>query len=129
MGYLFSVQVNPWQHTDIQERYVEVQTCETGVGLHAKATLAGLYGAGLQYGFTADFGKFSLTFQPKAGISYADRPFPELPMRTQFEIGGGLLVGYQKYRVGVEYWHLSNAGLRDPNIGLDMVGVTLGRTF
>ena len=128
-GHLFTVQT-PWHQTNNYDGpVVEVQSCESGVGLHAKASSTGLYGTGLHYGFTKEVGDFSITFQPKAGISYVDRPEPALPLRTQFEVGAQLLIGLADFRVSVEYWHLSNAGLRSPNIGLDMIGVTTGWVF
>lgn len=129
-GYLFTVETS-WHHTqNVNAPYVEVQTCDKGLGAHVKASAAGLYAGGLHYGFRLIDGEnFSLTFQPKAGISYADHPMYELPMRTQFEVGAGLLAGYKDYRLGLEYWHLSDAGLRSPNIGMDMIGLTVGYSF
>lgn len=129
-GYLFTVQTS-WHHSEnVSAPYLEVQTCESGMGAHVKASAAGLYGAGIHYGFTHEFNeKWRITFQPKGGASYADHPIHELPLRTQFEVGAGVLVGYEQFRMGIEYWHLSNAGLRDPNIGVDMIGLTTGWTF
>ena len=129
-GYLFTVQTS-WHKTEsVDAPSIEVQTCEQGIGAHVKASGTGLYGAGLHYGFTKAFdGHWTVTFQPKAGLSYSDRPRRELPSQTQFEVGAQLLVGYDRFRVGVEYWHLSNAGMKMPNIGMDMIGVTTGWVF
>lgn len=128
-GQLFTVTV-PGHVSDLNGQYVEVQTCERGVGLHAKAATNGLFAFGLHYGFKiVDADKFSITFQPKAGLSYTTVERPELPLQGQFEVGAGLVFGYDQFRVGVEYWHLSNAGLEQPNIGVDMIGITTGWRF
>lgn len=109
---------------------IEVMTCEKGPGLDVKASTAGLYGLGLQYGVTVvEVGDWSLTVLPKMGLSYSDKPRRELPMQGQFEVGAQVLVGYQAFRAGLEYWHLSNAGIQQPNIGLDMLVVQTGWRF
>ncbi len=129
-GYLLTVQTS-WHHTEsVNAPYIEAQTCQTGLGAHVKAATSGLYAAGVHYGFTHDFtDKLNVTLQPKAGFSYVDHPMRELPLRTQFELGLGFIVSRDRFSVGLEYWHLSDAGLRSPNIGLDMVGTTIGWRF
>ena len=107
----------------------ELQTCETGLGAHVRATTSGLYGLGGHYGWTWHPGVLSITLQPRAGLSYVDHAVQALPQRTQFELGAQLLVGYNRYRLALDYWHLSNAGMTQPNIGLDLVSVMVGLAF
>lgn len=129
VGYLLTVQT-PWHHTSsFDAPLIEVQSCETGLGVDAKASTSGLYGLGLQYGWTWAHDRVSFTVQPKVGISYVDHPERALPLRTQFEVGGQLLFGYNRFRVGIEYWHLSNAHLRQPNIGIDALILQTGWIF
>lgn len=128
-GYLFTVQPNRTHVTDADGGVVQVQSCAQGLGLHAKAATAGLYAGGIHYGFTGRVGDWSATVQPFVGVSYADHPVRELPQRTQFECGATVLLGYGQARVAVEYWHLSNAGMARPNIGLDLVAVSGGWVF
>lgn len=129
IGYLFTMQT-AWHRTPSENgTLLEVQSCERGIGVDAKASSSGLYGLGLQYGLGSQRGDWSVTLLPKAGLSYIDHPNPALPLRTQFEVGAQLLVGYQRFRIGVEYWHLSNAGLRAPNIGLDLLAIQTGWIF
>ena len=129
-GYLMTVQTS-WHHTEnVDGMIIDVQTCETGLGLHVRGTTSGLYGLGTQYGFTYQFDdKWSLTFQPRAGFSYTSTPRYELPATTQFELGSQLILGYGDMRVSLDYWHLSNAGLVDPNIGLDTISLMAGWRF
>lgn len=134
LGLATTMNVNALGHThnstNANGEMVEVMTCEKGIGMDLKASTAGLYGLGLQYGLTVyEDLKFSVTVLPKAGLSYTDKPRKELPLTGQFEVGAQILVGYEDFRVGLEYWHLSNAGLRQPNIGLDMLVVQTGWRF
>lgn len=115
---------------------IEVQTCEKGFGVDAKAATNGLYGAGIQYGFKFEpVDKFSVIFIPKFGMSYVDHPVRELPQRTQFGLGAQVLFGYEQFRVGLELWHISNgAGLglnvsEKQNIGADMIAIQTGWVF
>lgn len=142
MGYiaLTDIQSRKFQSTVDNGAIIEVQSCEKGLGFDVKAATNGLYGANLQYGLqykpTEDT---SITFTPKLGISYVDHPVRELPQRTQFGLGGALTFGYEKARISVEYWHLSNGkdlGLAvtdkaqdSPNIGLDMIAIMGGWAF
>lgn len=128
-GYLLTLHPNHAHRSTENGALVEGQTCEQRFGLHARASSSGLYGAGIHYGLSWHGKSFSLTFQPRAGLSYADHPVPELPMRTQFELGAQVLLGYDRYRLAVDYWHLSNAELQKPNTGLDMIGLMVGVTF
>lgn len=128
-GYLLTVQPNRSHTTNADGGVFHVQSCERGVGLHAKAATSGLYAAGIHYGFQGRVGDWTATVQPFVGVSYADHAVRELPQRTQFECGATVLVGYRQARVAVEYWHLSNAGMTRPNIGLDLVAVSAGWVF
>jgi hypothetical protein len=120
--------------------FIELQSCDRGFGVDGKASSAGLYGVDLQYGFQwAPTEDTTITLTPKVGISYADHPIKELPQRTQFGLGGAVTVGYHRFRVGVELWHLSNGkdlgmavsekAKHEPNIGLNMLAVTAGWVF
>lgn len=130
LGYALTVQTS-WHHTEknVDGGLLQFQTCETGVGLDVKATTSGLFGMGIQYGFQWKDGNKSVAFQPKVGVSHTSESMAELPMKTQFELGSGLLFGYKDMRVGVEYWHMSNAGLKKPNEGVDMLLVQTGWVF
>ena len=130
IGYLFTLHPNAAHTTNMNTNIVEVQTCETGLGAHARATGNGLYAGGLQYGLTWSFAPdWSLTFAPRAGVAYVDHDVRELPLRTPFELGAQFFFGFKSARFGVEYLHLSNAGLKDPNIGIDFVGAIGGMVF
>lgn len=129
IGHAFTIQT-PTHHTEnVDGTMIEAQTCESGLGLHAKASTAGLYGLGLHYGLTGTWGDWSATISPHAGLSYADVASDAVPLKKQFELGLQVLGGYKRMRIGISYWHLSNAGLMEPNIGLDMIILQTGWTF
>ena len=129
LGYLLTIQTS-WHHTaNFDAPMLEVQTCETGLGAAVNLSASGLGGVVAQYGWQWKTGEWSSTLQPKVGLSHAMQPVYELPAQTQFQLGMGLLVGYQSWRLGVEYQHLSNAGLAQPNIGLDLLVVETGWAF
>lgn len=129
VGYAMTIQTSWHRSQNVDGGMIELQTCEKGIGFDVKASTAGLYGIGAQYGWQAQFDKWSLTFQPKIGVSYVDHAVHELPQRLQFEVGAQLVGGYDRYRIGLEYWHLSNAGMRDPNIGVDLLVLQTGISF
>jgi hypothetical protein len=139
IGYLSHIQVaSPVLKNSTFENatMIEVQTCDKGIGFEAKAATNGLYGAGFQYGFKFEpVEKFSITVTPKFGMSYVDHPVRELPQRTQFGLGGQVLFGYENFRVGLEWWHMSNGsalGLNateKKNIGLDLIAIQTGWVF
>ena len=130
VGYLFTLQTPSHHSTLLNGAVIELQTCETGLGAHIKASSSGLYASGIQYGLTWQITpKWSMTLSPRLGLSYVDHPVYELPMRTQFELGTQLLFGYDRWRGGVGYWHLSNGGMKDPNIGVDLLEVLTGWRF
>lgn len=129
LGYLLTLQTAWHQVTPMDAPMLEVQTCETGPGAAVNVSASGLAGLAGQYGWQWQAVDWSLTVQPKAGLSHAMQPVYELPAQTQFQLGAGLLVGYQRWRVGVEYQHLSNAGLASPNIGLDLLALQTGFAF
>lgn len=114
---------------------VQAMTCETGLGAGIKAASSGFYGLDLQYGITYQLGAISASFIPKLGVSAVDHAVKELPQGVQFGLGAQILLGYDRYRVGVELWHLSNGsalGLNvsdKPNIGLNLPLFTVGYAF
>lgn len=129
LGYLLTIQTS-WHHTTTMDApAMTVQTCETGIAAAANVSASGLAGLVGQYGWQWRSGDWSATIQPKAGLSHAMQPVYELPSQTQFQLGMGVLVGYQQWRVGLEYQHLSNAGLASPNIGLDLLVLQTGWVF
>lgn len=129
LGYLLTIQT-AWHHVSTMDApMLEVQTCETGLGAAASVSASGLAGLVGQYGLQWTHGDWSATLQPKAGLSHAMQPVYELPAQTQFQLGLGLLVGYQRWRIGLAYQHLSNAGLASPNIGLDLLALQTGWAF
>jgi len=129
LGYMTAIQTS-WHHTTHEQgAVVEVQSCETGLGADLKVSTEGYYGLGAQYGWKWTIGDWSIGALPKAGFSYVDHPEPSLPMRAQFEVGAQLLIGHGQWRAGVEYWHLSNAGLEQPNIGMDFLILQTGWAF
>lgn len=107
----------------------EAQTCQQGLGVNARATGTGIYSVGAQYGFYTERGAWSASLTPSVGGSYVSRDYYELPSRTNFSLSLQALIGYERYRVGVEYWHLSNGGTRGQNIGLDLMSALAGVTF
>lgn len=128
-GYMSTITTS-WHHGPNEDgAVVELQTCERGLGAHIRATSSGLYGLGAQYGLGTEVGPVSLTIQQRLGFSYVDHTNVNLPLRTQFEVGLQGLIGYGRYRIAVDYWHLSNAHLKAPNIGMDMASVMIGVTF
>lgn len=129
VGYLVTVQT-AWHHTTTMDApMLEVQTCETGPAIAIDVAASGLLGAVAQYGWQWRVGDWSATIQPKAGMSHTMHHVYELPAQTQFQVGLGLLFGYQSWRLGVEYQHLSNAGMASPNIGLDLIAIQTGWAF
>ena len=129
LGYLLTIQTSWHQTATMDAPMLEVQTCETGLGAAVNVSASGLAGLVGQYGWHWRSGDWSATIQPKAGLSHAMQPVYELPAQTQFQLGAGLLVGYQHWRLGLEYQHLSNAGLASPNIGLDLLAIQSGWAF
>jgi len=129
IGYLTTMPV-PQHPSNISAALIEGQTCSTGVGANVRATDAGLYSVGAQYGLRLwEHREWTLTLTPSFGGAYASQPYPELPLRTNFSASGQLLIGYEPYYAGVTYIHISNAGLRQPNIGLDLLAFQVGWTF
>lgn len=119
--------------TDLSSMAIEVRSCEGGLGAYGRFQESGLYAGGITYGLRYEGQRWSLGVAPHVGISYVDHPVRELPMRTQFDVGGAVSVGYDDWRVQLEYSHQSNAGLRDtprqPNVGHDGWYIMFGRAF
>ena len=140
IGYMLSTDLHiskqSQNKTEVSDAgIIEVMSCETGLGGGVKASSNGFYGVDIQYGFTYTKGGYSASFIPKLGLSAVDHTVKELPQGTQFGLGAQILLGYDRYRVGLELWHLSNGSalglaLTDkPNIGLNLPIVQVGMTF
>ena len=131
VGHIVTLQPNSSHISNVNGTQIEIQSCERGFGISGRAAPGpGLWGVGGQYGaeiYTDT--TWSATFLTKIGLSYSDHSYPELPMRGQFELGAQFIIGYEQLRFGVEWWHLSNAGLESPNIGLDMIVLQSGWAF
>mgnify|MGYP001607028892 FL=1 len=108
---------------------LEVMTSETGLGLGAKASSNGLNGLDVQDGLTWKGEQWKVSFIPKLGFSATSNTVRELPQDVQFGLGAQFLLGYEHYRVGFELWHLSNAGVTAPNIGLNLPILQVGYAF
>lgn len=128
-GYLWTVQPNKYHTSYLDGAFLNVQTCERGLGLDLKVTQHGVGALSAQYGLQITEGLWSLTVTPQAGVGYLDHHVPELASRVNFSLGFHIMAGYERYRLGVVYWHQSNAELGYPNAGLDMVAVMTGLHF
>lgn len=130
VGMVHTIHV-PHTKSSTDSVLLEAHTCPTGLGAHVTAApSANLYSVGLQYGFEFPiYGRLRARVIPQVGISYDAHHYRELPLHTQFEVGGELQFAYGQVTVGYKYWHLSNAGLRDKNIGLDMGALLVGYSF
>jgi hypothetical protein len=131
MGHMLTIET-PWHQVQKKDdgQVIEAMTCDKGLGFDVKASTSGYYGFGLQYGFKHEFNEnWAVSFLPKAGLSYVDHTVYELPQRAQFEVGAQALVEYKRMVMGVEYWHLSNAGMTQPNIGMDFLILQTGWRF
>ena len=117
---------------------VSAQTCATGPGAYAKATMTGAYMAGLQYGFGVERNGFEFSIKPQVGLSYIDHHVQTLPAREQYHVGGEINVCYAQFCSGFSFEHLSNgralglcwsgADCR-PNFGDNMFAFTTGFIF
>lgn len=125
----FNTTHNVRPKTDFNGAMIEAQTCERGAGLDLKASASGLYGLALQYGAGLDVHGWSITLTPKAGLAYVNRHTWEEAHPFNFEVGAQLLIGRDRWRVGVEYWHISNAYTSRPNHGIDTIAIQTGWTF
>lgn len=135
-GAVSTMQLQTNVQKDSVGGYVQALSCETGPGVGVKASTLGLYAIEGHYGFTYKPGMFTFSVLPKLGLSYGTSAYRhELPQTVQFSLGALALVGYEQYRVGLEYWHMSNGdalGLsltNKQNIGLDTVAFTVGFSF
>lgn len=128
-GYLFTLQT-PSHHTaSFNGPVLEVQTCEVGPAVNVRVAASGISSVGLQYGWQWKRDAWSLTAQPMAGAALLDQHTPELSSQVNFSLGAQLLGGYDIYRMSVGYWHASNAGLGDRNVGLDFIALQTGFSF
>lgn len=129
-GALFTLHPNASHTADRDAAYLELQSCRNGLGAHVLASTADFYAGGIQYGATvAVSDSVAVTLQPFFGGSYTARPERQLPMSAQFWTGVNLMVSYRSWSIGAKWGHASNAGLKSPNIGVDWVGVLVGREF
>lgn len=129
-GALLTLHPNASHTADRDAAYLEVQSCRNGLGAHALASTTEFYAGGIQYGATlALSNSVALTLQPFFGGSYTARPERQLPMSAQFWTGANLSLSYERWSIGAKWGHASNAGLKSPNIGIDWVGVFVGREF
>lgn len=123
-----------WHHSEhITAPFIEVQTCKTGLGAHVAAGTHPWVTGGLHYGFTWQIDeKWSVTLQPKAGLSYSNTIHPENHYRqiTRFELGLELIT-CRDYICGmVGYRHMSNGrGDVQTNQGVDFLELGLGYQF
>ena len=135
LGYAIPIST-AWHHSDLTpSAIVEAQTCTTGPGAYAKATLTGAYMAGIQYGVGYEHAGFEFSVKPQVGLSYVDHNVKTLPAREQYHIGGEINVCYDRYCSGISYNHLSNGNAIGlcwsgadcrPNFGEDMIAWTAG---
>jgi hypothetical protein len=128
-----------WHHSALDHSpLVELHTCNTGLGAHARAARNGIYTAGIDYGFTKAYQGFEFSFIPQAGLSYVDHDSRNLPARTQYEVGAQAMVCYDHYCSSVGYLHFSNGNALGlcwsgshcrPNNGEDLITITMGPRF
>lgn len=136
IGALLSINT-PTHRVERQDgAVIDLQTCKTGFGAHVNATTSGLYALGGHYGLTfVPARNWTVTFQPRAGLSYVDHPVRDIwgtntvPMQAQFEVGAQFILGYGPFHSSVGYQHFSNAGMKPPNIGLDQITLMWGVEF
>ena len=125
IGYAFTMMINNAHSTSLDGPIVEAQTCRRHWGAYASVIGSGFYTAGLQYGI----GLGRVTIQPFVGVSYVDHVVFELPLRTQFDLGVRANIAVGATQCAVKYEHASNAGLRQPNNGVDLVSIGCGMEF
>lgn len=134
LGYVDTFQPNKWHTSTIQGPMAKFETSPEGLGANARIGPEGLFSLAAQYGLQIPGTPITIT--PSAGMAYVDKGMPELPLKTPFALGlqGSLSLkdfeslpeSLRKARIMAEYIHLSNAGLKQPNIGMDMGSVMLG---
>lgn len=128
-GYMFMANPHRVNGANLNAPMVEVQSCERGVGVGLKASQSGVYALEAQYGFQWKPGPLTFGFIPKAGVGYHDVLTLEQTSKTNFSLGTQFLMGYDHYRVGAEWWHMSNAGTGERNAGFDIFVLTAGWAF
>lgn len=105
---------------------VSAQTCADGPGVSVRATQSGLGNLSAQYGWSIQRGPWSWSVVPHVGLAYVAEDVWEQARRTNFGLGVQVMGGYRRFRMAVEWWHVSNAGMGSPNAGLDMLAVLTG---
>jgi hypothetical protein len=126
LGYVDTIQPNKWHTSDIEGPIGKLETAPEGLGAAARIGPGGLFTLGAQYGYRIPGTPITIT--PSAGMAYVDKDLPELPLKTPFALGlqAGINIPKTKARLMAEYLHLSNAGRKEPNIGMDMGTLMLG---
>jgi len=126
MGYVDTFQPNKYHTSQIQGPTGKFETSPEGLGASARVGPGGLFSLGAQYGYKIP--ETPITITPSAGMAYVDQPMRELPLKTPFALGlqAGIDIPKTKAKLIAEYLHLSNAGLKQPNIGMDMGSIMLG---
>lgn len=114
-----------WHHSEhITAPFVEVQTCRDGLGAHLAGGPEPWVAGGIHYGWTQNLGQgWSVTLQPKAGLSYSNTMHPWQGRQvTKFEVGLNLLVCWDRWCGVAGYRHMSNGKGYDPsNAGVDFL--------
>ena len=129
LGYTDTFQPNKYHTSDLQGPIMQFQSAPEGLGLNARAMPnGGLFTVGAQYGMKIPH--TPLTITPSAGMAYVPEPMRELPLKHPFSLGisASMPLG-EKLKLMAEYLHMSNAGQKQPNIGMDMGSVMLGYPF
>jgi Lipid A 3-O-deacylase (PagL) len=129
VGYAWTVQTDWHRSADRDAPYVQLQSCKTGLGVHAKASAAPWGAGGLHYGFTWEpVREVELTVQPQVGLSYFNSvQRGEYRQIGRFELGLAVMASWRRAHVSVEYTHLSNGeGWKPTNVGMDLVAVQTG---
>lgn len=127
---MFSLQTSWHGSPDVGSVDLQARTCQTGLQAIGKVSPAGYYAGEVGYG--VQLGEptgWHAGLVPSAGVSYVDHPNVNLPLRTQFSLSLAGFIGYDRVGLQAEYQHMSNAGLRDPNVGMDFVKVGLTWRF
>ena len=132
LGYLLTLHPS-WTTghvTSLDGPLLEAQTCEVGIGAFAKASPSGIGAVGAQYGWQARPAQdWTLTLTPQFGVGLLEHHVPEVSSQVNVSLGLNAMVGYQRSRLAVEYWHQSNAGLGAANVGLDLLALMGGWAF
>ncbi len=107
-GYAIPVSYHS-HHSDLTPTALfSAQSCTTGPGAYAKATLTGAYMLGAQWGFGVEHNGMEFSIKPQLGFSYVDHHVRTLPARQQYHVGAEANVCYDRYCSGISFDHISN---------------------